>query len=278
MKKKERPIIQSISKDFKKGFKRIKWFMYSFFKYHLLTIKFNLSKKEINTNKISLLLPSRERSKKLERMLTSLKTNCFDLNRIEILLLLDEDDKEIDNYKNLIKNNFQNLNIKLIIKNLKSHAIRNNYLASISSGDILFPANDDMIFISKNWDYYIDTEFSKIDMSKPYCLWINSGKKYNYLHCDFPILNKSWYKKLGYIGSEFFNFWYLDTWICDLSFKSKKFLVTNKITVDQLSADTHENEVDNTFLKNKKDGIPEKDFLIWNKTENNRKEDANKLI
>jgi hypothetical protein len=92
------------------------------------------------------------------------------------------------------------------------------------------------------------------------------------------ILNRAWYKSLGYIGSEFFNFWYLDTWICDLSFKSKKFLVSNKITVEQLSADTHENEVDNTFLKNKKDGIPEKDFLIWNDTENNRKIDANKLI
>ena len=185
--------------------------------------------------------------------------------------------KEKKIYKNLIKNNFKNLNIKLVIKNLKTHALRNNYLASISNGDILFPANDDMIFISNDWDHNIDTEFSKIDMNKPYCLWINSGKKYNYLHCDFPILNRAWYKSLGYIGSEFFNFWYLDTWICDLSFKSKKFLVSNKITVEQLSADTHENEVDNTFLKNKKDGIPEKDFLIWNDTENNRKIDANKL-
>ncbi len=278
MKKKERPIIQSISKDFKKGFKRIKWFMYSFFKYHLLTIKFNLSKKEINTNKISLLLPSRERSKKLERMLTSLKTNCFDLNRIEILLLLDEDDKEIENYKKILNNIFKDLNIKLFIKSLKTHAIRNNFLASNASGEIFFPANDDMLFISKNWDKYIDLEFSKINKKQPYCLWINSGKKYNYLHCDFPILNKSWYIKLGYIGSEFFNFWYLDTWICDLSFKSKKFLVSNKIEVNQLSADTHQNEVDNTFLKNKKDGIPEKDFLIWNDTEENRKKDASKLI
>jgi len=63
-----------------------------------------------------------------------------------------------------------------------------------------------------------------------------------------------------------------------LSFKSKKFLVSNKIEVNQLSADTHQNEVDNTFLKNKKDGIPEKDFLIWNDTEENRKKDASKLI
>ncbi len=278
MKKKDRSIIQSLQKDLKKGVKRIYWYLFSSIKYYFLTIKFYLFKKEIYINKISLLLPSRERSKKFERMLNSLKKNCYDINRIEILLLLDEDDKEIQNYKQVIKNIFPEINIKIYIKNLNSHAIRNNFLASNASGEILFPVNDDMIFISKDWDKLIDLEFSKINKDKPCCLWINSGKKYNYLHCDFPILNKSWYKKLGYIGSEFFNFWYLDTWICDLSFKSKKFLVSNKIEVNQLSADTHQNEVDNTFLKNKKDGIPEKDFLIWNKTENNRKEDANKLI
>ena len=278
MKKSNRSVFQSLKKDLKKGFKRFYWFIYTFFKYYYLTIKFKFFINIINNNKISLLLPSRERSNKFKRMLNSLQSKCLNIDRVEILLLLDEDDKQIVNYKSLIENNFKNLNIKLVIKNLKTHALRNNYLASLSSGDILFPANDDMIFISNDWDHNIDKEFSKIDMNKPYCLWINSGKKYNYLHCDFPILNRAWYKSLGYIGSEFFNFWYLDTWICDLSFKSKKFLVSNKITVEQLSADTHENEVDNTFLKNKKDGIPEKDFLIWNDTENNRKIDANKLI
>ncbi len=278
MKKKNRSIFQSIVKDLNKGYKRIYWFIYTFIKYNYLTFKFKFFNNIIINNKISLLLPSRERSNKFKRMLNSLQSKCLNIDRVEILLLLDEDDKQIVNYKSLIENNFKNLNIKLVIKNLKTHALRNNYLASLSSGDILFPANDDMIFISNDWDHNIDKEFSKIDMNKPYCLWINSGKKYNYLHCDFPILNRAWYKSLGYIGSEFFNFWYLDTWICDLSFKSKKFLVSNKITVEQLSADTHENEVDNTFLKNKKDGIPEKDFLIWNDTENNRKIDANKLI
>ncbi len=278
MKKVNRSILQSIFKDLKKGFKRVYWFVYTFFKYHFLTIKFNMSRKEVYTNKISLLLPSRERSKKFERMLTSLKKNCYNPERIEILLLLDEDDKEIDDYKKILDYFFKDLDIKLIIKNLKTHAIRNNFLASNAVGEILFPANDDMVFISKNWDKLIDLEFSKISKNQPYCLWINSGKKYNYLHCDFPILNRTWYKKLGYVGSEFFNFWYLDTWICDLSFKSKKFLVSNKIEVNQLSADTYQNEVDNTFLKNKKDGIPEKDFLIWKDTEENRKKDAIKLI
>ena len=67
MKKVNRSILQSIFKDLKKGFKRVYWFIYTFFKYHFLTIKFNISRKEVYTNKISLLLPSRERSKKGKR-------------------------------------------------------------------------------------------------------------------------------------------------------------------------------------------------------------------
>ena len=31
-----------------------------------------------------------------------------------------------------------------------------------ASGEILFPVNDDMIFVSNNWDKFIDIEFSKI--------------------------------------------------------------------------------------------------------------------
>ena len=223
-----------------------------------------------------MLCPTRERSLKFNRLLKSLKDNCFDLSRIELLLLLDENDKEIDRYKKIILD--KNFKISLFIKNLRTHAERNNFLASKSTGKIIFPINDDMIFVSKNWDLKIDEEFSKIDSSIPYCLWIDSGKKYRYLHCDFPIINKLWYERLGYVGSEHFNFWYLDTWICDLSFKSGKFIVSDKIAVSQYSANTYENEVDNTYLKNIKDNIPGKDYQIWKNTDNDRYKDAKKLI
>ncbi len=122
----------------------------------------------------------------------------------------------------------------------------------------------------------IDIEFSKVQ-NIPFCLWINSGQKYNYLHSDFPIVNKEWYNRLGYIGSEYFNFWYQDKWICDLSFRSKKFLVSNKINLFQFSAHSIKEEVDNTHLRNIKDDIPNKDLQIWNNTLNYRINDAKLL-
>lgn len=277
--KTKRTILQSIKKDILKGFKRIYWFSYTILKYHYLTIKFLIINNKITNFKISILLPTRERSKKFERMLNSLLNTCYNTQRIEILLLADEDDNELKNYQEIIKNeNYNNITIKLFIKNLGTHAIRNNFLVKKSEGDIIFPINDDMIFVSYNWDRVIDKEFSKINHENPYCIWISSNIKYRYLHCDFPIINKAWYKKLGYVGSEFFNFWYLDTWICDLCFRSGKFIVTPHIKVDQLSANRFDKEIDSTHLKNINTDKGDKDFKIWINTADERKKESLKLL
>ena len=278
MAKNSRTRLESIKKDILKGFKRIYWFSYTFIKYYFFTIKFRLLNKKINKFKISILLPTRERSKKFERFLNSLVLTCKDLSRIELLLLVDEDDNEVDDYKRIIENdNFNKLNIKLFVKNLATHAVRNNHLAKHCTGDIIFPVNDDMIFVSLNWDSNIDKEFSKFNMNKAYSLWIRSNIKYSYLHCDYPIVNKSWYKKLGYVGSENFNFWYLDTWICDLGFRSGKFIITSNIRVDQLSANRLDQEIDQTHLRNINSDKGEKDFKIWKNTANERKRDSKLL-
>lgn len=269
--KKKRTIIQSAKKDFLKGLKRSYFFLYTILKYYFISLKALTFKKKKQIFKISLLLPSRERSKKFKRLLLSLVKTCENLQRIEILILLDDDDKEIMDYKNIIRQDaFKSIKFNLIIKNLKTHAIRNNYLAKLCTGEIIFPINDDMIFITKKWDSVIDSEFSKIDMLNPFCLWIKSNIKYRYLHCDYPIINKSWYKRLGYVGSEHFNFWYLDTWICDLSMRSGQYLATPNIEVDQLSANRFIDEVDETHLRNINSDKEKKDYNIWIQTKNER--------
>ena len=87
MKKNKRTILQSIKKDIHKGFKRLYWFSYTSFKYYYLTLKFIIFNKKVSNFKISILLPSRERSKKFQRMLDSLIKTCKDQDRIEILCL-----------------------------------------------------------------------------------------------------------------------------------------------------------------------------------------------
>ncbi len=277
--KEKKSIYQSIKKDFFKGFKRLYFYTYTISKYYYLSLKFRYSKKKIKKYKISILLPTRERSKKFNRMLNTLINTCNDISRIEILLLIDEDDKEKNLYKQILQEKiYEKLNIKIIIKDLKTHAIRNNFLAKMCNGEIIFPINDDMIFVSKKWDEVIDKEFSKNDQNHPFCLWIKSNVKYRYLHCDYPIINREWYNRLGYVGSENFNFWYLDTWICDLSILSGRYIATPDITVDQLSANRFQKEIDDTHLRNINSDIGNKDLRIWNETKKERLDHSKLLL
>ncbi len=275
MSKHNRNLLQSIHKDISKGFKRIYWFNYLKLKKIYLNLKF----KRIEKFNISILYPTRERSIKFNRMLNTLVDNCKDPSRINIMLLFDTDEPELEKYKEVINNEmFKNLNFEIHIKDLKNHSIRNNYLASISNSKILFPVNDDIIFKSKNWDQWIDVEFSKIKIDEPYCIWTDTGQKYPYLHSDFPILNKAWFVRLGYLSSEIFNHWYFDTWICDLSIRSKKFHLSPDIKIYQYSAHTIKEEVDATHLRITSNDNAFKDKKIWDESLPIRINDALKLL
>ena len=192
--------------------------------------------------------------------------------------MIDLDDPEKDRYLDLIKSYKEcKINIKIYHDSLNTHAKRNNLLAQKSTGDIIFPANDDMLFVTENWDQLIDIEFSKNKKNYPLCVWVNSGNKYPYLFCHYPIVNRIWYQKLGYIGCELFNFWYLDTWICDLAKRSNLFIYSKKIKFKEYNAQAYQNEFDNTYLRNISNNKMEKDIEIWENSKELRIKEALKL-
>ena len=79
------------------------------------------------------------------------------------------------------------------------------------------------------------------------------------------------------MGCELFNFWYLDTWICDLAKRSKLFIYANKIKFKEFNAQANVNEFDNTYLRNIADNKLEKDIEIWEKSIYERINEAKKL-
>ena len=79
------------------------------------------------------------------------------------------------------------------------------------------------------------------------------------------------------MGCELFNFWYLDTWICDLAKRSKLFIYSNKIKFIEFNAQANIDELDNTYLRNIADNKMEKDIEIWENSISQRIIEANKL-
>ena len=243
----------------------------------LFLFSFKKTKKTYK-HKISLLCPSKNRSLKFQRMSKSLIEKTSDPSRIEILICFDQKEKEIDLYNkhisDLINDGFI---VKKFFENLNTHAKRNNFLANKSDGHIIFPINDDLIILTSNWDNIIDKEFSKINDNEPLCLWINCDRKYKNLdYSAFPVINRYWYNLIGYIVPEYFKFWYLDWWICEVSRLSKKYFLS-KIFIHQFHAETYEAEKDQTYIQNATQYNLDYDYNMWLKTKNYRIQDSIKI-
>ena len=274
--KKKLNFILRIRKEFYKGFLRFYFFI------EVIVLKYVLyqSRKDNykKLNIISLLCPTKNRSIKFKRFAESLIKKTNNLSRIELLICFDLKEEEINLYeKEFLKLESNGVIIKKFFQNLNSHALRNNFLAKNSTGSIIFPVNDDLIILSNNWDKILDHEFSKNNPSKPLCVWINCDRKYKNLdYSAFPVINNSWFNRLGYIVPEYFRFWYLEWWICEVSRLSKKYFLS-KVTIHQFHAETYENEKDAVYKKNATTENLEHDYRMWLKTKNYRIKDSIKI-
>jgi len=278
IKKSNRTFYQSLFKDLIKGFNRLYWFLKTYINYHLLTIKYFLTDNKIKNYKISLLLPTKLRSKKFKNMIDSLINKTSSEYEVELLILFDENEDQLNDYLQII-NSSKKIKIFYFLKNFDSNLQRINFLAKKSNFDLILAINDDIEFILNDWNKYIVNEFSKINMNKPFSLWLRSDDvKYKYFHSNFPVINRSWYNKLSYHSPEkYFTQWWADNWICDLGKKSGKFLITHEIFIKHFNQFHLENQKDKTYLDSQKERDGKIDLENWNKYNYIRKNDANLL-
>lgn len=273
--KRKKKFFDRIFFEIHKGFKRFYWS--NFQKIRIFILNNKVYNKKIFT--ISVLIPTKQRSKKFERMLNSFYDKTFKKDRINFYILFDENEFEIDKYKTILDNpKYNDFNFNIFSENFDTSPKRINFLVSKSMDEIIFPFNDDAIINCENWDNIIDEEFSKINYEEPYCIWPECGKKYPYLHTDFPIVNSIWIKRLGYYAKEIFNHWWVDNWICGLCFNYKKFHVVEKLNIYHYPVDASKKIEDETHKDNLQDDKPQKDYLTWHKSFNQIKYDAKKLF
>ena len=280
MLKQKRTILQSLIKDLIKGFNRIYWFFFTFLKYYYNTVLFNILKKKNSNYSISLLLPTKLRSKKFTNMVKSLFDNTNNIRNIELLILFDESEEQLNQYNETIEQYNKVSNINCYKKNFNTNLQRINFLASKCKNDLILAINDDIEFVLKDWDKILSQEFSKINNLKPFSVWIRSDDvKYKYLHSNFPVINRAWYNKLLYHSpSKYFSQWWADNWICDLGKKTGCFLITHHIFIKHFNQFHLDDQKDQTYLDSEKKRNGDKDLLNWKKYNYIRIKDAKKLL
>ncbi len=224
LKKQKKTLLKSILKELNVFFKKFYWFFYTNIKYFLRT--YVVSQKRNDNNKISILIITKNRSKMFEETLNTIESNTNNLDKLEILVLIDVEETEKKKYQKIVNNKNMKLDIKLIIKDIKKNTSKINYLSKLSSGYLLFGCTDDM-YLVKNWDIFINYEANKFKIEEPFCIWNKEiGFKYPYLHSNSIIINKTWFKKCGFYLSESFYHYFADNWLCDICRSSGKFIIT----------------------------------------------------
>ncbi len=161
----------------------------------------------------SIVFPTRNRHHLLRNLLESVELNTEDLDRVEVLIAVDEDDKETQTF--LLSSNYSFAKMFIVKRSLNFSQDYYTYLAKQSRGRWIITANDDCVFETKCWDAIA----YKYLADKPSVIygWIEDGlgewrAKGHGNYCCFPLQGRGGFEALGYIFPARIPTWGADLW------------------------------------------------------------------
>ena len=208
--------------------------------------------------KITVLLPTRGRPQVLETSIQSLIDRASNPKDIEIMLGIDEDDKETTDYvKAKIAPYLQNAGVEAranIFKPIGYENLHNyvNTLAGNGTGEWLFFWNDDGLMVTEGWDEIIDSYTGQFKLLAP------KDNHNGHPYAIFPVVPRDWYILIGHLSQNAQN----DAWLSHIAYMLDIF---ERIDVEFMHdrADITGNNDDETFQNRKyMEGNPQdpKDF------------------
>jgi len=198
--------------------------------------------------KISLLLPSRGRPKKFNRLISSINKTTFDLSTIELISIHDNDDESFCEIE-FKKCKFKNIQIK---SEQSSMGFYNSECLKKSSGESIILINDDVIFKTKNWDKLVNNLALK-HKDSIYLGYGNDLFKGSKLP-TFPILNRALIELIKDPYPVEYKGAFIDTHLNDLFQIIRKkyqdrFEYLEKFIIEHLHYRTGKSKVDEIYLK-----------------------------
>ncbi len=229
--------------------------------------------------KYAILTPTRNRRDRLYDFISSVFEHVSDFEKVHCFNYIDSDDPALGDYK--VMNDTYYRFMTTVVGEPQSVSKSWNVLADLAirkKFDVLIMGNDDLIYRTKNWDKILDRELKQYP-DEIYCAYMNdmiNGPK----HCAFPIVSKKWYETLGYFTPGIFHFGYNDTWVFDIANKIGRAHYINNIVADHVHGPSGKAPMDDTYARNRTQeagNLFQKDKVIFDNTEIERQEDANKL-
>lgn len=154
-------------------------------------------------------LNSRERPNDLSELLVSILSTAKRYKDLEIFVSVDNDDKTLEDYKSIFQLNWK-IALNPVIADRPTNLHKSiNKMAGMSSGDLLMVLNDDVRFLTENWDRILFDTVERRCVNTDYIYYIGPAdnscdKKPGWNYASFPILTKEAHAALGYFMNEQF--------------------------------------------------------------------------
>jgi glycosyltransferase involved in cell wall biosynthesis len=196
-------------------------------------------------NKISILVPTRNRFNNIVRLIKSIKDTAYDFNNIEILLYVDNDDT---NTLHSINENRKDLHGACVYTG-KQGTLGSAYNALYKkcTGNIIMSGADDIIFKTKEWDKILLDNFNKLDSK--IALFASNDL---YTNPDdlstHPFLTREAINCFGFFIPSKFDCNYADRWYTDIFKRVKRYIVV-PIIIEHMHWLNNKAERDSTYLK-----------------------------
>ena len=191
---------------------------------------------------ISILCPTRKRTKGLKRMWESAVDTADSPSDLELVLYVDYDDEETNKF---LEHNLPEALV--IISNPDEPEIYSNLhniCCENCTHDIFMGCADDVIFRTQGWDTKIVLEFNKI---KDRIAFIYPDDGYNGEKLGtHGFFHKNWFNALGYISPPIFSVDYSDNYIMNIASVINRIFYISDMLVEHMHWTFGKSEFDTT--------------------------------
>lgn len=209
----------------------------------------------------SLIFPSRDRIRLLTDLLNSIQKTAKDINSVEVLVVIDDDDKVSIKSSSFLMEQFPFVQFHRVERAWNFSTQYYGHLAEKSKGKYIQALNDDCVFCTPEWDLLADRAFGEAEgrfnsriiyggcddgLSEGHRKWASGSSGASdelYGYSCFPTITRAAYLALGYYFHEAFTTWGADIHLYQI-FKLNGRAIPLPYKVDHISHHTHKRERD----------------------------------
>lgn len=222
---------------------------------------------------ISLLAPTRGRPRCLKRLINSIASTTKDLNSVELVLRVDEDDKETIAVA-------RKYSSKCVFRVVPVIGGRDRVLSNLwnecwkaAKGEIYMMCADDIVFETKHWDDVVTEEFGAIP-DRILMVWGDDKHKAEKL-ATHGFIHKNWTDVLGYYVPPLFKCHHNDSWLYSLGVRVGRVKYRKDMVIRHVHWRRGHAPFDTTYKQQMKYRGESRE--VWKATKKQRSADAKKL-